>query len=145
MPERKVFTRRGSRVSVFSRFCSLFRASTRSLPRVRARLYVCHTRVIFARTKGRRLRADARAHARSLESRWFRSFAGSSFLRATDAPIRARVSFVIRENVNQSLLAAARPSVLNLPRGPAFLFVGALLGAALFGPSRTAICRVCCG
>lgn len=59
----------------------------------------------------------------------------SSFLRATDAPIRGRVSFVIRENVNQSLLALALRwlSAPNLPRGSSSLFV--FQRAALFGRS----------
>ena len=60
---------------------------------------------------GRQARTHARTHACAL-------LRGSSFLRATDAPIRGRVSFVIRENVNQSLLAfALRSSAPNLPRG----------------------------
>lgn len=43
------------------------------------------------------------AHARAHDAR------ASSFLRATDAPIRARVSVVIRENVNQSRGRSSRP------------------------------------
>lgn len=78
--------------------------------------------------RGRQARTHARTHACALR--------GSSFLRATDAPIRGRVSFVIRENVNQSLLAfALRSSAPNLPRGSSSLFV--FQRAALFGPGRT--------
>lgn len=50
-----------------------------------------HARVF--ETCARREKNEARTHAQT----------SSSFLRATDAPIRARVSFVIREKVNQSL------------------------------------------
>lgn len=167
-PRRRLFLL----FSVFRYFISpfllLYRASTRSLPR--ARLYTCilcaytrkYSRVRMFRRRIAVVVAKERpwlrecthavAHARMRsEPRWFRLFArtharndarGSSFLRATDAPIRARVSFVIRENVNQSLLAAARSSGPNLPRGSAFLFV---FQSRAFWTRPHAICRVRCG
>lgn len=123
------------------------------LMRVHAEIFACaHVSKTYRGRRRERKAVAARMHARMRsEPRWFRLFArtharndarGSSFLRATDAPIRARVSFVIRENVNQSLLAAARSSGPNLPRGSAFLFV---FQSRAFWTRPHAICRVRCG
>lgn len=137
-------------INVGEKEVSLFPSSSSPIPSspvpLSARQLRSFTRVSYVFEDAswlERKECDARMHARTHACAAGRQagthacalLRDSSFLRATDAPIRGRVSFVIRENVNQSLLALALRwlSAPNLPRGSSSLFV--FQRAALFGRS----------